>query len=88
MEITLHGIFSDSKLAKVGICSVIKRFSPVASAIEIAVLETVLNAIVVSHFADVYLAALGPHDTSLLCQFCFLFIDIIIVTQIGSQIIT
>ena len=57
-----------------------------ARTVEIAILRTVLNTRVVTHLADIYLAALGPHHSTLCLQLRGTLIDIVIVTQAPEQI--
>ena len=75
VEIALDGIRSRRELAVVGVRAVIKRLSPMASAVEIAVLDTVFDAIVMAHFADIYLAAFRPNDAAFVSQLRCLLVD-------------
>ena len=79
MKITLHRIVRRIELAVIRIRAVIERLAPMACAVEIAILNTVLNAVMMSHLADVYLAALGPHHASFFGQFFQPFIHIVVV---------
>ena len=58
-----------------------------ARAIEITILRTGYNAVLVSHLTDIYLSALRPYYSALLSQHGCQIINGIIVAQISSQIV-
>ena len=87
VEVALQRIVPCVELTCVGIRTVVPSLTPVTRAVEVAILRTGYDAILVSHLTDIYLTAFRPYYSALLCQHGCLIINGIIVAQNSSQIV-
>ena len=79
MEITLNRIVRRIELPVVRVCAVVERLAPMAGTVEIAVLRTGLDTVMMAHLADIDLAAFGPNDPSFGSQLRGTCIDIVVI---------
>ena len=87
MEAILHRIGRLADTCLIGITTVVERLAPMGCAIEIAVLQTLADAVLMPHLHDVYLTATRPYDLTGLRQLGGTGIDRIVVAQIAGNVV-